>query len=107
MKLKDNFLVIYYLFLYLTLLIGFFFGEDFARGFEYDYQIHQNLIKDLFNESITYGLLNYDENYVPHSPLFIIYIVIFQKIFVFEEIFRFINLHFCLLFLMLSEHYTF
>ena len=97
MKLKDNFLVIYYLLLYLTLIIGFFFGEDFARGFEYDYQIHQNLIKDLFNESITYGLLNYDENYVPHSPLFIIYIVIFQKIFVFEEMFRFINLHICLL----------
>ena len=97
MRLKDNFLVIYYLLLYLTLLIGFFFGEDFARGFKYDYQIHQNLIKDLFNESITYGLLNYDENYVPHSPLFIIYIVIFQKIFVYEEIFRFINLHICLL----------
>ena len=97
MKLKDNFLLIYYLLLYVTLLIGFFFGEDFARGFKYDYQIHQNLIKDLFNESITYGLLNYDENYVPHSPIFIIYIVIFQKIFVFEEIFRFINLHICLL----------
>ena len=97
MKLKDNFLVIYYLLLYLTLLIGFFLGEDFARGFKYDYQIHQNLIKDLFNESIIYGLLNYDENYVPHSPIFIIYIVIFQKMFVFEEIFRFINLHICLL----------
>ncbi len=102
MRLKDNFLVIYYLLLYLTLLIGFFFGEDFARGFKYDYQIHQNLIKDLFNESITYGLLNYDENYVPHSPLFIIYIVIFQKIFVYEEIFRFINLHICLLIPALS-----
>ena len=97
MKLKDNFLTIYYLLLYLTLLIGFFLGEDFARGFKYDYQIHQNLIKDLFNESIIYGLLNYDENYVPHSPIFIIYIVIFQKMFVFEEIFRFINLHICLL----------
>ena len=97
MKLKDNFLIIYYLLLYLTLLIGFFLGEDFARGFKYDYQIHQNLIKDLFNESIIYGLLNYDENYVPHSPIFIIYIVIFQKMFVFEEIFRFINLHICLL----------
>ncbi len=97
MKLKDNFLVIYYLSLYLTLLLGFFFGEDFARGFKYDYQIHQNLIKDLFDVSITYGLLNYDQNYVPHSPLFIIYIVVFQKIFVYEEIFRFINLHICLL----------
>ena len=97
MKLKDNFLIIYYLLLYLTLLIGFFLGEDFARGFKYDYQIHQNLIKDLFNESIIYGLLNYDENYVPHSPIFIIYIVIFKKIFVYEDIFRFLNLHICLL----------
>ena len=75
MKLKDNFLIIYYLLLYLTLLFGFFFGEDFARGFKYDYQIHLNLIQDLFDESIIFGLLNYDKNYVPHSPLFIIYIV--------------------------------
>ena len=97
MKLRNNFLTIYYLILYFTLLIGFFWGEDFARGFRYDYQIHQNLIKDLFDVSIAYGLLNYDENYVPHSPIFIIYIVIFQKMFVFEEIFRFINLHICLL----------
>ena len=97
MKLKNNFLVIYYSILYVTLLIGFYFGEDFARGFEYDYQIHQNLIKDLFNISISYGLLNYDQNYVPHSPLFIIYIVIFKKIFLYENVFRFINLHICLL----------
>ena len=97
MKLKKNFLIVYYLILYVTLLVGFFFGEDFARGFEYDYRIHQNLIKDLFDESIAYGLLNYDENYVPHSPLFIIYIVIFNKIFVLEDIFRLINLHICLL----------
>ena len=97
MKLKKNFLIIYYLILYVTLLIGFFFGEDFARGFKYDYEIHQNLIKDLFNVSISYGLLNYDQNYVPHSPLFIIYIVIFKKIFVYEDVFRFFNLHICLL----------
>ena len=97
MKLKNNFLIIYYLILYVTLLVGFFFGEDFARGFAYDYQIHKNLIKDLFDPSITYGLLNYDKNYVPHSPLFIIYIVIFKKIFVYENIFRLINLHICLL----------
>lgn len=97
MKLKKNFLIIYYFILYLTLLIGFYFGEDFARGFEYDYQIHKNLIKDLFGSSILYGLLNYDQNYVPHSPLFIIYIVIFKKIFVYEDVFRLINLHICLL----------
>ena len=102
MKLRNNFLTIYYLILYFTLLIGFFWGEDFARGFRYDYQIHQNLIKDLFDVSIAYGLLNYDENYVPHSPIFIIYLVIFKKIFVYEDIFRFFNLHICLLIPILS-----
>ena len=97
MTFRNSFFIIYYLILYITLLIGFFYGEDFARGFEYDYQIHQNLIKDLFDVSIFYGLLNYDQNYIPHSPLFIIYIVILKKIFVYEDVFRFINLHICLL----------
>ena len=58
MTFRNSFFIIYYLILYITLLIGFFYGEDFARGFEYDYQIHQNLIKDLFDVSIFYGLLN-------------------------------------------------
>ena len=66
MKLKNNFSNILFN-LVCNLLIGFYFGEDFARGFEYDYQIHQNLIKDLFNISISYGLLNYDQNY--NTPL--------------------------------------
>jgi len=97
MKLKNNFFVIYYFLLYLSLIIGFYFNEDFAGGFKYDFEIHKGLIKDLFNESLIYGLLNYDRNYVPHSPIFIIYLVFLQKLFVSEEFFRLINLHIFLL----------
>ena len=97
MKLKSNFLIIYYFSLYLSLITGFYFNEDFAGGFEYDFQIHEGLIKDLFNDSLLFGLLNYDRNYVPHSPIFIIYLVFLQKLFVSEVFLRLINLHIFLL----------
>ena len=93
MKLKHNYILIYYFLLYLSLLAGFFFNEDFAGGFRYDFNIHKNLIKDLFDESLIYGLVNYDKNYVPHSPLFIIYLSISKKIFYSEDLFRLFNLH--------------
>lgn len=97
MKLKKNYLTIYYLLLYISLVLGFFIGEDFAGGFEYDYKIHIKLIDDLFKNSLIYGLFNYDKNYVPHSPIFIIYLVVFKKLLFSEEIFRFVNLHVFLL----------
>ena len=102
MKLKKNFLIIYYFLLYLSLIIGFYFNEDFAGGFEYDFKIHEGLIKDLFNDSLIFGLLNYDRNYIPHSPIFIIYLIFIQKIFVSEELFRLINLHIFLLIPLLT-----
>ena len=55
------------------------------------------LLENLFNESLSYGLLNYDIFYVPHSPIFIIYLLFLKKIFIIEEIYRLINLHFSLL----------
>ncbi len=102
MKLKSNYLIIYYFLLYLSLIIGFYFNEDFAGGFEYDFKIHEGLIKDLFNNSLVYGLLNYDRNYVPHSPIFIIYLVFLQKLFVSEVFLRLINLHIFLLIPLLT-----
>ena len=68
MKLKNNNIIIYYLILYVTLLIGFYFG-DFARGFE---PRLSNPSK--FNQrhwcSITYGLLNYDNPIICHTHLY-------------------------------------
>ena len=97
MKLERNYIILYYLFLYLSLLVGFYYGEDFAGGFKYDLQTHKMLLNNLFNENIIYGLLNYDIFYIPHSPIFIIYLLFLKKIFIFEEVYRLINLHFSLL----------
>ncbi len=97
MKLKRNHIILYYIFLYLSLLVGFYYGEDFAGGFKYDLQTHKMLLENLFNESLSYGLLNYDIFYVPHSPIFIIYLLFLKKIFIIEEVYRLINLHFSLL----------
>ena len=97
MKLERGHIFLYYLILYLSLLVGFYYGEDFAGGFKYDLQTHKMLLDNLFNKNLSYGLLNYDIFYVPHSPIFIIYLLFFKKIFIVEEIYRLINLHFSLL----------
>ena len=97
MKLERVHIILYYLILYLSLLVGFYYGEDFAGGFKYDLQTHKMLLDNLFNKNLSYGLLNYDIFYVPHSPIFIIYLLFLKKIFIVEEIYRFINLHFSLL----------
>lgn len=97
MKLERGHIFLYYLILYLSLLVGFYYGEDFAGGFKYDLQTHKMLLDNLFNKNLSYGLLNYDIFYVPHSPIFIIYLLFLKKIFIVEEIYRLINLHFSLL----------
>ena len=97
MKLERGHIFLYYLILYLSLLVGFYYGEDFAGGFKYDLQTHKMLLDNLFNKNLSYGLLNYDIFYVPHSPIFIIYLLFLKKIFLVEEIYRLINLHFSLL----------
>lgn len=97
MKINKNFIIFYYLALYLSLLIGFYYGEDFAGGFKYDLQTHNMLTENLFNKGLIFGLLNYDIYYVPHSPIFIIYIFFLKKLFVLEEIYRLLNLHISLL----------
>ena len=97
MKIKNNYITIYYFTLYFSLILGFFYGEDFAGGFKYDLKTHKFIIDELFSKSLVYGLLNYDIYYVAHSPLFIIFLHIFKNLFISEEIFRFVNLHVFLL----------
>ena len=97
MKINKNIIYIYYIFLYLSLLVGYYFQEDFTGGFKMDLETHNMLIQNLFDKGIAFGLLNYDIYYVPHSPIFIIYIIYLKKIFIFEDIYRLINLHFSLL----------
>lgn len=97
MKITKKKLIIFYFFLYLSLIVGFYLKEDFAGGFKTDYNLHHTLIQNLFSNGITYGLLNYDIYYVPHSPLFIIYIIGLEKLFLHEDLYQLFNLHISLL----------
>jgi len=97
MKITKKKITFFYFFLYLSLILGFYLKEDFAGGFETDYNLHHTLIQNLFNNSIIYGLLNYDIYYVPHSPLFIIYIIGLEKFFLDEGLYKLFNLHISLL----------
>ena len=98
MKLNKNYInPIIYSLLYLSLIAGFFLNEDFAEGYVKDFKIHQMLITNLFDQGIIYGLINYDLYYVPHSPIYIIYIFLLKKILISYDLVRLINLHVCLL----------
>ena len=68
---------------YLSLIIGFYFQENFAGGAKQDYELLQvSLINDGFNK----GILNFLFNYYPtlslsHSPLYYILINYLQSLF--------------------------
>jgi len=58
----------------LSLIIGLHFDENLSGGAINDYNIHKRTIEDLFSKGLIYGLLNYDNFYNTHSPLFIIFL---------------------------------
>ena len=43
MEINSKRIVYVYISLYLTLLIGFYFNEDFAGGYKVDYLIYQKI----------------------------------------------------------------
>jgi len=96
MNINSRNIFIVYLFLYFSLLVGFYFNEDFAGGYLKDYLLHKS-ITDSFDENFIESFFNYDKFVLPHSPVYIIFFLILKKIF-FNEIFvRLIGLHLSLL----------
>ena len=84
---------IIYLFLYISLLVGFYFNEDFVLGYKSDYLIYRNL---LFEKDFLHSFLNIKFDGLP-SPIYLILLSFLKKI-SFNEIFtRLIVLHFSLL----------
>ena len=102
-----------YFCLYLSLILGLFLNEDFAFGYIRDYLLHKK-VSHIFDNGILNALLNYEKldfgtvngkviladeisTPVPHSPLFIFYFFIIEKISNSEFVAKLIHLHFCLL----------
>jgi len=95
MKLKKIFnnYNLFALFLYLTLIIGFLFGENLNYGSYYDWtHAYEKLVQD-FSSNFINTLLSYDQYGQRHSPIYLIFLSIFLDLgFSLGQI-RFIHLH--------------
>ena len=93
MNINSRNIFIIYLFLYISLLLGFYFNEDFALGYKSDYLIFRT---HLFEKDFLHSFLNIKVSGLP-SPVYLILLSFLEKI-SFSEIFtRLIGLHFSLL----------
>jgi len=86
-----------FFFLYLTLIIGFIYGENLNYGSYGDWiGSNREPIKD-FSNNFTYTFLNFDSYGHRHSPVYLILLSLFLDLgFDLNQI-RFIHLHFCIL----------
>ncbi len=91
---KDNRNFLIFIIGYLSLIIGFFLGEDMAGGSIHDYQLtQQNLIITGFKNGVLDFLINfYPQGKLVHSPVYYIIIYYLQKIFG-NEFTRFALMH--------------
>ena len=88
--------VSFFLFFYLTLLIGFFFGENLNQGSYGDWiGTNREPIKD-FSNNFTYTFLNFDSYGHRHSPVYLIFLSLFLDLgFNLNQI-RLVHLHLCI-----------
>jgi len=75
MNSKNNYNLLIYSFLYISLLFGLFINEDLTIGYKADHYTHLIVI-EFFNQNFFGTLLNFNEiDVTSHSPFF--YIVYF------------------------------
>ncbi len=102
MKLKTTSIniVIFSAILYLSLIAGFFYGEDLNYGAYPDW-LGSNItpIKDFSNNFLN-TFLNYDDYGHRHSPIYLIFLSLFLDMgFDIDQV-RLIHLHFCILLIL-------
>ena len=84
------------LFLYLTLIIGFIYGENLNYGAYGDWVgANRESIKD-FSNNFTYTFLNYDSYGHRHSPIYLIFLSLFLDLGLDIDQVRFFHLHLCI-----------
>ena len=89
------------LFLYLTLIIGFIYGENLNHGSYGDWiGANRDPIKD-FSNDFTYTFLNYDSYGHRHSPVYLIFLSLFLDLGLDIDQVRFVHLHLCILLIVI------
>ena len=100
---KKNYHIIIYIICYLSLLLGFFLGENTTSGPKMDFSHAWNGAME-FNENIFFTLLNFDkiENLTRISPIYLIVVSLINKVlnsFELTRLFLFFLITLCQLFL--------
>jgi hypothetical protein len=86
----------FFLFFYLTLIIGFFYGENLNYGSYNDWVSgNHQIIKDFAN-NFTYTLLNFDSYGHRHSPVYLFFLSLFIDLGLDFQQVRLVHLHLCI-----------
>ena len=93
---KLNKEILFLFSLYLSLLIGFYFGENSSGGAILDYN-NQKLISTKFLLNFKETFYNFDNFSTRHSPVLIIFLSFLENIFSSDMLIRIIYLHICLI----------
>jgi len=89
---NNNYYLLFFLSLYLTVLLGFYFDEDNLGGAMFDATLHFKTSEE-FNKNFLYTFENFGESSgltTRNSPVFWIFLSIFEKYFSYDII-RFFN----------------
>ena len=70
MNINSRNIFVIYLFLYFSLLIGFYFNEDFGGGYFKDYLMDKE-VRGYFYENLSESFFNYNKFAITHSPVYI------------------------------------
>ena len=89
-NIKENYHILTYFFCYLSLLVGFFLGENVTTGPKADFFHTWNGAME-FNDDWLYSLLNFDkiDNYTRISPIYLLTVSLINKLFQSVEITKF------------------
>ena len=85
-----------FIFLYFSLLVSFYYGENSTGGAVLDY-FNQKKVSQDFAENFKNSFYNYDNYSTRHSPILIIFLSLFEKLNVNDQIIRFIHMNLCLI----------
>jgi hypothetical protein len=91
-KFNNLILVLIFILLYLSLIIGFYFNEDSTGGAFLDYR-GQKAVSEAFAINFKNTFLNYDNFATRHSPVLIVFLSFFEKINLSDNLIRIIHLH--------------
>ena len=89
--------ILLFLFFYLTLIIGFIYGENLNHGSYGDWVgVNRTSIQD-FSDNFNYTFLNYDDYGHRHSPIYLIFLSLFLDLGLDIDQLRLFHLHLSIL----------